>query len=173
MKAVKRIVCPIDFSRQSLAALEEANRLARKHSAELYLVNVIEPLISDAMSGKENFELYLKRLIRSSRKMVGALIAERVPKELIAHSIIRNGDPADEITKFADRNRADLIVMGTHGRSGLPHMIFGSVTEKVIRHTPCPVVTISDQQTRNVDNQKTVAQLDTNRAPKWILANIL
>lgn len=156
MKAIKRIAYLIASTRQSSAVLEEANRLALECSAELYSVNVTEPLISDAIIGKENFKLYVKRVIWSSRKMLKGIIAAHTPKGTKAHCIVRNGDPAYEITKSADRNHTDLIVVGTHGRSGLPHLMFDSINDRVIRHTLVPVVATCDRQERNMDKGMTL-----------------
>ena len=150
MRPIKRIICPV-ADKASFTALEEATRLALEHSAELYLVNVVDPVISYAHLGSGYYDLYVKRLISSSRKRLQKIIEQRIPTKVRVHSLIRHGDPADEIVKIATKKRADIIVIATHGRQGLSHLILGSVAEKVARLATCPVLILRPSRKKMPD----------------------
>lgn len=145
MLPVKRILCPTDFSEPSYGALEVANELALNFSAELFIVNVINPIpIVTPPSGPTSFNvsLYQKELEASSKKSLQELIQNKVSKELKVHPVVAYGLAADEIVRVAEANNVDLIVIATHGRTGFRHLISGSVTEKVVRIASHPVLTI-------------------------------
>jgi len=141
-----RILSPIDFHDNSLAALEYAAQFARQYDATVYLLHVVP---SD--------EFHLHRDVYRSEESGGADVkwAEKVAKEKlqeiaqkhlrggIRHEIlIRVGDAAKAILETAEVVGAEVIVMATHGRTGVPHFFLGSVAERVVRAAPCPVLTI-------------------------------
>jgi nucleotide-binding universal stress UspA family protein len=136
-----RILCPIDFERDSMDALELATRLARQNSATVYLLTVIgEPAAAAtelppvAMMPNVEFEAECRgRLEALARERLGGISHE---------TFVASGNAAPEILKLAKRQKIDLIVMGTHGRHGLPHFLLGSVAERVVRESPVPVMTI-------------------------------
>lgn len=162
MITIKKIICPV-ADKASFAALEEACRLTLKHSAELYLVNVVEPAISYIHLGSRYYELYVKRLISSSRRWLRRIIEQRISKKVRVHLLIRNGDPANEIVKIAAKKQADIIVIATHGRKGLSHLILGSVAEKVARLAPCPVLVVRSPRKRISDSRKKSVHLRENK----------
>lgn len=146
----KNILVPTDFSESSNKAIEYALSLAREHQSTLYLLHVYEPVIyySDAPIGLPDV-VELEQNIRSSAEsslnhVVDACIRSReaeygtIPLEVI----LRQGKPYLEILRTVKDRAIDLIIMSTHGRSGLEHILMGSVTEKVVRKAPCPVLTI-------------------------------
>jgi nucleotide-binding universal stress UspA family protein len=141
----KRICCPIDFSDASRAAMEVAADLARRFGSELMLLHaypipgytfpdgsvVASPKMMQELADQAQRHLEEWRL--DAEKMVGA---SRVTAEKAV------GEPAAEILEAAKRMGADLLVMGTHGRTGLQHALMGSVAERVVRRAHSPVLTV-------------------------------
>lgn len=154
MRKVNEIVCPIDFSPPSNAALKEAIGMAKQYKAELILVSVVEPIVTGLMLSVYTYQQYVKRLKNTARDQLKALIAKHVPKGIKASAVVRTGDPADEIVRACKSRRADLVVIATHGRRGWGHLIFGSVAEKVIRLAPCPVLVIHPPKKRKTAKKK-------------------
>lgn len=140
----KRICCPIDFSDTSRAAMEVAADLARRFGAELVLLHAYPvpgytfPDGSVVASARMMQELadQVARHLGEWRKSAEALGAARVST---ATSV---GEPAAEIVSHAAAKGVDLLVLGTHGRTGLEHALMGSVAERVVRHAQCPVLTV-------------------------------
>jgi nucleotide-binding universal stress UspA family protein len=143
MIQIQKILCPVDFSPVSFAALEHAETLARWYSATVHALHVFQPPVA---------------LVRTFPQYAGAMLESGARTELLneldravkpvrdrglrVETSVREGDIHGEIDAAARDLGADLIVMGTHGRSGLPRLVIGSVTEKVLRIAPCPVLTI-------------------------------
>jgi nucleotide-binding universal stress UspA family protein len=140
---VKRIVCPTDFSERAAPAERQAVGLARALGAELVLVHVgIEaPLWREGLytpSVRAVFEAQHKWAADQLAARAAALAAEGV----VARAVVRVGVPWQEIVSLAVEEHADMIVMGTQGRTGLERLLLGSVAERVIRQAPCPVLTV-------------------------------
>lgn len=138
---LSRILVPVDFSDCSLEAVEYAAFMAQRHQATLSLVHVLEPVsygldFTLLHSGKR--EELRERLAARMTGLTTALGAVNIK----ADSHIRGGVPADSILDSARTIPADLIVMGTHGRRGLSHLLCGSVAEAVLRQSRCPVLTV-------------------------------
>ena len=131
----KKILCPIDDEEDSRAALETAARLARKSHGTLYLIHVV-PLPTSIVAESA--------LSRDRERAHNALqrLAAQLPAELSRVTIVRFGNPAREITAVARRIGADLIVIGTHGRTMFARFFQGSVAEKVVVDAPCPVLAL-------------------------------
>jgi universal stress protein A len=142
MPQIQRILVPVDFSDTSKKALEYAHFLAQRFDAKLDVLHVWRPAeyAGDEMVvlTRSEPELTLSTFLRNHADQQLTAFLEGVP-----HSIrmLREGDPAQLITQAANEGEYDLVVMGTHGRTGLSHMMMGSVAEKVVRLAPCPVVT--------------------------------
>jgi universal stress protein A len=136
---LQRILFPTDFSLQSQPALELATALAREAGAKLLIVHVQEPPIELVAEGAYGFsELHPdKQAIEAQLKQIVPADAA-VPYE---HHVLF-GSPAAEIVQLAKHENVDLIVMSTHGRTGLMHLLMGSVAEAVLRRAPCPVITL-------------------------------
>ena len=145
--AIKRVLVPTDFSPYSLKALRYARAFAQQTGARLTLLHVIDPGIfvypDDAYhvpnipSQQEIFAVADQRLKR--------LVADELPGET-ADGVVRFGNPAVEIVRYAHDEDFDLIAIATHGRTGLAHLFMGSVTEKVVRKAPCPVLVVKDPE---------------------------
>lgn len=133
----KKIVFPTDFSTSSDAALEHAAGLARDMGGRLLIVHVEEPPL--AYGGGEMYYGVPEPDHGAVEKMLAKVKPHTADVGYEHHLLI--GSPADEIVRFADEQSADLIVMGTHGRSGLRRMLMGSVAEAVVRRANCPVFT--------------------------------
>jgi nucleotide-binding universal stress UspA family protein len=141
---IKTILCPTDFSPPSVAALETGGELADHWAASLRLLHVLEPLkpVLGIVAVKE----FVENCAGEAAHAMLPLIEQHVPPTLQAdaklHRLISQGRTAEEIVRRAMDEEADLIVMGTHGRTGLQHMLFGSVAEEVVRTAPCLVLTL-------------------------------
>jgi nucleotide-binding universal stress UspA family protein len=143
-----KILAPTDFSDDSNLALRYTVELAQKFSAEVIVVHVDQPLapvmVSELNPGldfgtmnriaEEQRMLALRELDRTTERVRESGIKSR--------SLMRVGAPFLEIINAAQSEGADLIVMGTHGRTGLSHVLMGSVAERVVNKAPCPVLTI-------------------------------
>jgi nucleotide-binding universal stress UspA family protein len=154
MRKVNEIVCPIDFSPPSNAALKEAIGMAKQYGAKLILVSVVEPIVTGLMLSVYTYQQYVKRLKNTAREQLKAMITKHVPKGMRVTALVKTGDPADVIVRTCKSQRADLLVVATHGRRGWGHLIFGSVAEKVIRMAPCPVLVIHPPKKRKQIKKK-------------------
>ena len=129
---IKNIVCPVDFSDSSDKALLMAGNLASQFQAMLYIVHVEEVARQDALSAGNEFNEH-KRLLEMNAPMC--------EDKIVQHHYLR-GKVADEVILFAQAREADLIVMGTHGRSGLAKLLMGSVADSVVRNAHCMVLSV-------------------------------
>lgn len=135
------ILVPTDFSDCSQAALECAVELARRHpSAKLTLLHVepgIVPLYDEELGVLEPSRLL---------SMMKMRVAEQAIRDDVAvNECLKHGDPTDEIVGFANGEEVELIVMGTHGRTGLNRLVLGSVSDSVLRRAPCPVLFVKEK----------------------------
>ncbi len=146
MIAIQRILFPTDFSEYSVNALRYARGFAETGNAELHIVNVVDEasLYWMAMgpnslpvgpSPQELMEMAQKEMAAFVEKHLAGTSVKVVP-------VVLSGRPFLEIINYARNNAMDLIVIATHGRTGLQHVLLGSVTEKVIRKSPCPVLSV-------------------------------
>lgn len=138
-----RILCPTDFSEGSVAALEEAVELVRDTQAALLVLHVMAPpqpvppdLLLMGPTGWDDEEIH-----RQVKDCLLDFVADHVPPGTEVRNLIAEGDAATEIVRCAQEEGADLIVIATHGLTGWRHLVFGSVTETVVRRAPCPVLT--------------------------------
>jgi len=134
---VKKILFPTDFSTSSDAGLAQATSLARDGGGKLIIVHVEEP--PAAYGAGEMYYGIPDPDTAGLMKMLEAVVPNdpQVPYE---HRLV-TGDPATEIVRLAAQEKVDLIVLGTHGRTGLRRLLMGSVAEAIVRRAPCPVLT--------------------------------
>ena len=145
MLNLRRILVPIDFSPPSRDALVYAAALADKVEAELFLLHVVQDLavfLPDAVTVTPVALPPIEQLTAAVRKGLTRFLRESQLEGRPVQEEVREGPPHAEIVSFAAEAGIDLIVMGTHGRGGLRHMLLGSVTEKVVRSAPCQVLTV-------------------------------
>lgn len=144
MKPFEKILVPIDFGLHSAEAMRRAVDVARHYGASLTLVYVYEPL---DYALPEGYALYtpdqVGQLLEDFRDRLRAAAREvqSMGGSGVAHEVL-TGPAASEIVEYARSHAMDLIVMGTHGRRGLSHLLMGSVAERVLRTAPCPVLTV-------------------------------
>ena len=144
MLPFKRILCPTDFSEPACKAIVTAGEMAQTFDAELILMHVVGAIpVLDTPAGVAGFDVsaYQRELTDSAERSLQERL-ERVPEGVNARTLVVHGEAAHEIVRVANEEGADLIVLSTHGETGWRHRIFGSVTEKVIRHAECPVMTV-------------------------------
>jgi nucleotide-binding universal stress UspA family protein len=141
----RRILHPSDFSRASGTAFKKAVELAKSDRAELMLVHVMSPIAPIAGEGYVSPKMY-EDIAASSRawaqKQLDRLLAKAKTAGVRAKSYVLEGVAHDQIARIARSRHADLIVMGTHGRSGLAKLFLGSVAGRVVAAAPCPVLTV-------------------------------
>ena len=139
-----KILVPTDFSEPSATALCYGLTLARTFGASLHVLHAVEEPLAQGWDGyglPTLPELRAQVLADAQRRLEGAVPAlerDRQATELVTCM----GDPYREIVAFAKARQVDVIVMGTHGRGGMAHLLLGSVAEKVVRGAPCPVLTV-------------------------------
>lgn len=141
-----RILVPTDFSEPSDAALEYARALAQRFGASLHLLHVIEPIAATGVFSNEFYIGNTPGIYETLVKEAQAKFAERVSSADRAGygttTEVMTGQSAQTIVDYAEDRHFDLIVMGTHGRTGLAHLLMGSVAEHVVRRAACPVLTV-------------------------------
>jgi len=139
-----KILVPIDFSEHSKKALEYAVPFARQFGASLELLYVVEPTIypADFSFGQVGFPNVEEELRTRGHHELGQLIAKTIGGRVNARASVRTGKAFFEIDQFAQEQGIGLIIIATHGHTGIEHVLFGSTAEKVIRHAPCPVLVI-------------------------------
>lgn len=152
MASVKRIVVGIDFSKLSQVALDYAIGLARDFGARLRVVYVVEPV---EFAGVDVFggapiatQSIVDEHIRQARAEMDRLERRKLAGLPGASATVEIGRPADVLAAAGGTGRANLIVVGTHGRSGLAHLVMGSVAERVVRHAACPVLVVPTGEAR-------------------------
>lgn len=159
---IKKILCPVDFSRESKQALKNAIIMARRFNAELNILSVNQLVYSGPLSLKmdwheqnvskrlehtKEFDLFLKKF---------NLVDMNWKKE------IRDGDPDKEILATIKSQKTDLVIMGTTGKSGLSRMIIGSVTEKVIREVPCSFITMKSEDIMDLKLETRIRDIESH-----------
>lgn len=143
MIAPKKILVPIDMSAYSLAGIQYAQEIAELFNAEVVVLNVDDQHHGRSLSVSESRER-VEGIIRAIQRLL-------IDHHLVSHSLrieVRSGSPAIEIVHAAQQLGCDLLVMSTHGRSGLRHILMGSVAEKVVRFSKIPVLTVKPEDIR-------------------------
>jgi nucleotide-binding universal stress UspA family protein len=137
----RRILCPIDFSDNAAYALRVALDIARQNEASVVVLHVADTLgPENATFGQVASELQPEAHIRRLEERLG----RAVPPDagVMVHCLLREGDPVRAIEAVVRSEGCDLIVAGTHGRSGLRHLLMGSIAERIVRLAPCPVLVL-------------------------------
>ena len=139
--AFRTIVVATDFSDASALALEYARVLAKKFGAGLRVLHVVEtprPLGTEIIYAPEAMSVS-DVAIADAQRLMGETVAKFEGMPVVGQVLL--GNPARKIVEYASDHDVDLLVIGTHGRSGLSHLLMGSVAERVVRTAPCPVFT--------------------------------
>jgi nucleotide-binding universal stress UspA family protein len=140
---VGRILVPVDFSESAVKGIEYALWLAELMKAKITLIHVIEPVyVASSYPATAYVPQNSVAEEKANHRRLGDLAAKFVPPGFYDKAIVRLGTPYHEITAAAKSLKSDLIVITTHGRTGLSHVLMGSTAERVVRHAPCPVLTV-------------------------------
>ena len=134
-----QILVPVDFSAATAGLMAYARHFARRNKLNITLLHVVEPLHPDWHM--DTTGLQRQRREQAHQALTG-LLAREFPGSRSARAELREGHPVETIVRFARESRADLILIATHGRTGLKRALLGSVAERVARHAPCPVLVV-------------------------------
>jgi nucleotide-binding universal stress UspA family protein len=143
MRPIRTILAAVDFSPHSEAVVDAAVTLARQFDAKVRLVHAYDipiPLVSPYEVAIP--ELYLQETRRIAAEKLAALVEQVNAKGVAADSLLTEVPAAAAIVRAAEESKADLVVIGTRGHTGLKHLLLGSVAERTVRLSPCPVLTV-------------------------------
>jgi nucleotide-binding universal stress UspA family protein len=138
-----KILCPVDFDPNSADALAHAAALAMNSGATLYLMHVVQINPLTAQGAAEGFaakDLYEAQVEHARTRL--EQYAQNIPAALTRELVVEIGEPGNLIIAAQQRLGADLVVMGTHGRRGLRHLVLGSIAERIVRESSVPVLTV-------------------------------
>ena len=147
MVSIKKIAFCTDFSENANQAFDMAFDLTQKYQAQLWLIHVVPPLVfpspvmEDFISEQANLQ-FSEDAIRRAMEQIEKNYLEKMGDYKNALVRVLSGHPASEILNFVDQEKMDLVVMGTHGFTGLAHFFLGSTAEKVVRRADCSVLTV-------------------------------
>ncbi len=145
MIKIEKILVPTDFSECSMQALHYALELAKTYKAELVIANIVQMPIYPAGGFGEDIIIdqgLTHEFREASQKSLAALKEKEVGDAVTCSTIMREGTPFQQIIEIARSEDIDMIVIATHGHSGLKHILIGSTAERVVRKAPCPVLTV-------------------------------
>jgi nucleotide-binding universal stress UspA family protein len=143
-----RILVPVDFSEFSSKALDYALAFADQFDARVVLLHVVEPAVypESYMLVATALDDLNDDLLRLAQQKLAELSKKRIGSRVASESLVRTGRAYSEIVAAARELNADLIILATHGYTGLKHVLLGSTAERVVRHAPCPVLTVRDPE---------------------------
>jgi nucleotide-binding universal stress UspA family protein len=143
---ISKVLVPIDFSDYSKSALKYAVNFVKHFQAHLYLIYVVEPVIypPDFSMGQIAIPSVDLEMDKRAIDELDKLAKQEIPSEIKVKSIVKTGKPFIEIIETAHEENVDLIIIATHGHTGMEHILFGSTAEKVVRKAPCPVLTLRE-----------------------------
>ena len=136
-----KILIPTDFSESAENASLYALSLAEKYGSKIYVAHVIEPFTYTSDLGIDMGDQY-QVMEATAKKFLDDIVTSIKEKHIDVEGILLSGEPFVEIIKYVKQEQINLIIMATHGRSGIEHILLGSVAEKVVRKSPCPVLTV-------------------------------
>ena len=139
---LKNILCPIDHSDCSKDALRYAVSFAMKDESKLYLLHVIDIRAFDESINSMTMQAPDDETLKQLKTKLLECIPEEMRDDMDVEAIVVQGIPFAEIISTAREKEVDMIVIGSHGRTGIAHIMLGSVSEKVVRKAPCPVLTV-------------------------------
>lgn len=143
---IRRILVPIDFSECSRKALDYALGFARQFQAELFLLHVVTPPFAYGEYGVVDLASVESEMHEAAIGQLNQLSRDQVGETTRCTNRIASGQIMTEIVGLAREENIDLLILSTHGRTGLRHVLLGSVTEQVVRHAPCPVLVVREQE---------------------------
>lgn len=154
MHKAKRILCPTDFSRHSRYALRRAAAMARASRAEVILIHILPQPTLGEMNEHSYPLANWRQIVKREEERVRAALEREARLKILdgvkVQTVLGAGPPYREIIRIASRMHVDLIVISTHGMTGMLHLMLGSVAERVVRMAPCPVLVIKPPRIRKV-----------------------
>ena len=146
----KKLLFCTDFSENADYAFKFAYGVAKRDEGLLYILHVLpdnpNQAYIDGFIGQEDLEKIQKNIEEDLVNNYKERYAKKIEGEIEFETVTKSGRADKEILEFAEKEKVDLIVMGTHGRTGIEHVVFGSVAEKVLRHSPFPVFVMPDKK---------------------------
>lgn len=140
---IKRILVPTDFSDASRKALRYAQKFAEQFGASLTLLYVLEPFRYDGLAVPS---VDVKPVLKNVTNKLATLAQEEIEELVPVNPLVQTGNPYQEIVTAARERNIDLIIISTHGYTGLKHLWLGSTAERVVRHAPCPVLVVRERE---------------------------
>lgn len=138
-----RVLVPTDGSEAVNPAIETALDVSQTYDATLHILYIVEPpSVSGAIGGATSMDEVLEGLEREGQRAIEKIVARAEEQNVETETAVQKGNPRDDILGYAEDNDVDLIVMGTHGRTGVKRTLLGSVSEAVVRHSEIPVLTV-------------------------------
>jgi nucleotide-binding universal stress UspA family protein len=143
---INKILVPVDFSDYSKSSLRYAVNFSKYFNAEISLIYVVEPVIypPDFSMGQIAIPSVNAEWDQRAKEELDKLAKNEIPDDVKVKTIIKTGKPFLEIIETAEEENIDLIIIASHGRTGMEHILFGSTAEKVVRKAPCPVLTLRE-----------------------------
>lgn len=143
MISIKKILCPVDFSEVSHNAIRYAKEFACAMNAEIILLHVVEPITMTAETVPYVSEAELER---NAKEELAAIAHKECPSTITVKQLVKIGIAPDTIIKVAEQEDADILIMGSHGRTGLTRLLLGSVTEAVMRQAKLPILVVKQEE---------------------------
>ena len=151
MISINGILVPVDFSKDSMLAVKFATSLAQEYKTKLYVLHVKDIIPSYARAEVSDFEALQEKVKKQLAEDLDKVIPEKVKETIDVEVIMEEGNPTHHVVvEKAKELGVDMIVIATHGRTGLAHVMLGSVAEHVIRHAPCPVFVVRNPKDKYV-----------------------
>jgi len=150
MKELKKILCAVDFSDMSKIVASYANTFGEKFGSEV-IVLYVAPSLTQYVGfhvPPASIETFVGEIVSGAEKKMDVFVQENF-EGIQVRGVVKTGYPAEEILDLADSECVDMIVMGTHGRTGIDKILFGSVAEKVVKSSNVPVLTIRPEQKKD------------------------
>jgi universal stress protein A len=150
---IKSILVPTDFSAPSKKALDYAVPFAERFGAKLTLLHVVDPLATPDFANSFPLMMENDKVIAACKAQLQSLVKQTaIDPKLVEKTLVRQGRSFHEIADAARTLKADLIIISTHGYTGLKHALLGSTAERVVRHAPCPVLVVREREREFVAN---------------------
>jgi universal stress protein A len=145
---LNKILVPVDFSDFSTKALDYALAFAEQFQARIILAHIVEPAVypENYMLVPPALDDMNRDLLKAGRARLQDLGQNQIADRVVAETVVRLGRPHLEICEIARTMDVDLIIIATHGYTGLKHVLLGSTAERVVRHAPCPVLTVREAE---------------------------
>ena len=155
MFTVTSILVPTDFSDNAVQALSVAKEIARGTNATLQLLHIVEPVVypADWSYAQVGFADIEQELQENAEKELAKLAESLKNEGFTVETAVRRGRASDEVCTYAADEKSSLVCIGTHGRSGFEHFLFGSTTERVLRKAPCPVLSVRLDQDASMSSK--------------------